>query len=114
MALASIVSAVSVFAGLNYNASKSNTGNIVVCSPAVSGAQVATIMREIDRASALTEADVRGYLTKAGVKQGVIAKIIIEQAGGKTTVLLLDDPDDETKARSVANIATSRSNTQHN
>jgi type IV secretory pathway protease TraF len=108
------VAAVSLFAGLNYNASKSNTGNIVVHSSSVSGAQAASILREIDKASAPTEADVRGYLTKAGVKPGAIAKIVIETTDGKTTVLLLDDAGDESKARSVANITTSRSNTQHN
>ena len=106
--------AVSLFAGLNYNASKSNTGNIVVHSSSVSGAQAASILRDIDKASAPTEADVRGYLATAGVKPGAIAKIVIEQTGGKTTVLLLDDAGDEGKARSAANITTSRSNTQHN
>jgi hypothetical protein len=109
-----VLAAVSALAAINYNSSKSNTGNIVVHSSSVSGAQAAAILREIDKASALTEADVRGYLTKAGLKPGAIAKIVIEQTGGKTTVLLLDDPADETKARSVANITTSRSNTQHN
>ena len=109
-----LAAAVSLFAGLNYNASKSNTGNIIVTPSSVSGGQAAAILREIDKASALTEADVRGYLTKAGVKPGAIAKIVIERTGGKTTVLLLDDPNDETKARSAAKITTSRSNTQHN
>jgi len=109
-----LAAAVSLFAGLNYNASKSNTGNVIVTPPSVGSGQAAVILREIDEASAPTEADVRGYLTKAGVKPGVIAKIIIEQTGGKTTVLLLEKPDDETKARSVVNTNTSRSNTQHN
>jgi type IV secretory pathway protease TraF len=109
-----LAAAVSLFAGLNYNASKSNTGNIIVTPPSVGPAQAVVILREIDKASALTEADVRGYLTKAGVKPGAIAKIVIEQVDGKTTVLLLEKPDDETNARSVVNTNTSRSNTQHN
>ena len=114
LGLAPALFSVSLFAGLNYNASKSNTGNVVVHPSSVSGAQAASIVREIDRTSAVTETAVRGFLTKAGVKPGVIARVVIEQAGGHTTVLLLNDPADEAKARSVANVNTSRSNTQHN
>jgi len=114
MASVLLAAAVSLFAGLNYNASKSNTGNMIVHSSSVSPAQAAAILREVDKASAPTEADVRGYLTKAEVKQEAIAKIVIERTGGKTTVLLLESPDDLAKAESVANTNTSRSNTQHN
>ena len=101
--------------GLNYTASKSNTGNIVVHSPAVSEAQAAAILAEIDKSKqAPSEAAVRGYLKKTGVKQGAIKTIVVETTGGKTTVLLLDDPADLTKAKDVVNTATSRSNQQHN
>lgn len=101
--------------GLNYNASKSNTGNIVVHPSSVSEAQAAAVLADIDKGKqAPTEAAVKGYLTAHGVKAGMIKQIVIEQTGGKTTVLLLDAPGDLPNARGAANTPTSRSNQQHN
>ena len=101
--------------GLNYNASKSNTGNIVVHPDSVSEAQASAILAAIEKNhQPPTEAAVQGYAKAAGVKPGVIKSIIIESNQGKTSVLLLADPADEKTARGAANTSTSRSNQQHN
>lgn len=117
-----LVAAVSVSAfGLNYNASKSNTGNVVVQPSSVTGAQAMAILAMIDKTmidkkgGAPTQDSIQSYLKAAGVKPGTIKSIVIEPGqAGKTTVLLLDAPGDADKARSVANITTSRSNVPHN
>ncbi len=111
------LAAVSLWAfGLNYNASKSNTGNIVVYPESVTGAQATALLAEVDKGkTAPTEVTIKANLSKNGVKQGVVKQIVIENTAGKTTVLLLDDPADLTKARAaMANTSTSRSNQQHN
>jgi hypothetical protein len=101
--------------GLNYNASKSNTGNIVVHPSSVTEAQATAILAMIDKErQAPNQASIEEYLKVTGVKQGSIKSIIVEPNQGKTTVLLLADPSDEKNARGVANVTTSRSNTQHN
>ena len=101
--------------GLNYNASKSNTGNIVVHPSSVTEAQASAILAMIDKErQAPSQASIEGYLKAAGVKQGSIKSIVVEPAQGKTTVFLLADPSDEKNARGAANVTTSRSNTQHN
>jgi len=100
---------------LNYNSSKSNTGNIVVHPSSVTEAQATAILAMIDkRRQAPTQASIEAYLEVTGVKQGSIKSIIIEPNQGKITVLLLADPSDEKNARGAANVTTSRSNTQHN
>ena len=103
----------SLFAfSVNYNASKSNTGNIVVHTSSVTEAQAAAILAEIDKSrQAPTEAALRSLMTAQGIKQGKM-KLIIQQKDGKNIVLMLDDPADEKKARDAANSATSRSNAQ--
>jgi hypothetical protein len=100
---------------LNYNSSKSNTGNIVVHPPLVTEAQANAILAMIDKErQAPSQASIEAYLKAAGVKQGSIKSIIVEPNQGKTTVFLLADPSDEKNARGAANVTTSRSNTQHN
>lgn len=107
--------ALSAFA-INYNSSKSNSGNIVVAPPSVTGAQANAILASIDKSRGTpTEASIRALLTATGVKQGAIKSIVIEQNQGKTTVLLLENSTDETAARASASKVTgTRSNTQHN
>jgi hypothetical protein len=101
--------------GLNYNASKSNTGNIVVHPSSVTEAQATAILAMIDKErQAPSQASIEAYLKAAGVKQGFIKSIIVEPNQGKTNVFLLADPSDEKNARGAANVTTSRSNTQHN
>ena len=114
--IAVLVAAPSLSAfGLNYNASKSNTGNIVVHPSSVTEAQASAILAMIDKErQAPSQASIEGYLKAAGVKQGSIKSIVVEPAQGKTTVFLLADPSDEKNARGAANVTTSRSNTQHN
>ena len=114
--IAVLVAASSLSAfGLNYNASKSNTGNIVVHPSSVTEAQASAILAMIDKErQAPSQASIEGYLKAAGVKQGSIKSIVVEPAQGKTTVFLLADPNDEKNARGAANVTTSRSNTQHN
>jgi hypothetical protein len=101
--------------GLNYNASKSNTGNIVVQPSSVTGAQAMAVLAMIDKEhQAPSQASIEAYLKAAGVKPGTIKSIIIEPNQGRTTVYLLADPGDEKNARGAANITTSRSNVPHN
>ena len=100
----------SVSAGLNYNASKSNTGNIVLAhTSTVSEAQASAVLAELDKSRQTpSESALRNSLTKAGVKQVTKMKIIVESKDGKTIVLLLDDPGDEKNARDVANTAAAQ------
>lgn len=117
IALAFLLAAAAALAafGLNYNASKSNTGNIVVHPTSVTEAQATAILASIEKGrQPPTEAAIQGYVKAAGVKQGVIKSILIEPNQGKSTVLLLADPGDAQAARGAANTATSRSNQQHN
>lgn len=102
-AMGMALAVVSLYAfGLNYNASKSNTGNIVVHPTSVSDGQAAAILADLDKGKqAPTEASVKQYMKAHGVQQGAIKQIVIENTGGKTTVILLDDPGDLVKARAV-------------
>jgi hypothetical protein len=94
-------------AGLNYNASKSNTGNIVVHPEGVFTAdQVLRITKMVDQASPgkLDEAAVRGFLKQAaGSKEASIKAIVVERnPGGKgSSILLLADPKDVDTARGM-------------
>ncbi len=106
-------------AALNYNSSKSNTGNFVIAyTDPVTRAQADAILADLEKAGrSPDETGVRGILSTHGVQSDSIGKIIIDKgpSGSKgATILLLKDPGDENAARSAANITTSRSNTQHN
>lgn len=108
VAIAVLVAAPSLSAfGLNYNASKSNTGNIVVHPSSVTEAQATAILAMIDKErQAPSQASIEGYLKATGVKQGSIKSIIVEPNQGKTTVFLLADPGDEKNARGAAKVTT--------
>lgn len=92
-------------AGLNYDASKSNTGNFVVTPVGVfTPDEVLKITKMVDQADPrkLDEATVRGFLMQVnGTKQGSIKAIVIDHnPGGKTNnILLLADPKDADAAR---------------
>jgi hypothetical protein len=107
------------FASVNYNSSKSNTGNIVISyNPnQVTKAQAAAILADLEKSGpSAGEPDVRAVLTKQGVTNDSIKSIVIIPAGnGKgSTILLLADPVDEKAARDAVNRPSSRSNTSHN
>ncbi|HTS77447.1 MAG TPA: hypothetical protein VMG40_14645 [Bryobacteraceae bacterium] len=90
--------------GLNYNASKSNTGNIILTAPegALTQAQVGAILSELDKSkTAPTEAAVRQVLAKQGVPANRFKKVLITTAGGSKGygIMLLADPQDEATAR---------------
>jgi hypothetical protein len=100
--------------GLNYNASKSNTGNFTLSYPddVLSRAQAAAVLAELDKAGkAPTEAVVRQILTQQGVSASrvkTIRVIGITSAGGSKGygIMLLENPDDEATARaSLENLA---------
>ena len=91
-----------LLAGLNYNASKSNTGNFVISydSGIVTQAQASAILADLEKNApkAIDESAVRSLLRKHGVSADRIKKIVIEP--GK--ILLLEDPADEARARAAA------------
>lgn len=95
-------------AAINYNSSKSNTGNITYPPNVVTADQVLIIRKEIDKATpmALDEPAVRGALKTAGVKEGSVKTVIVERGqGGKGySVLLLADPADEATARKAGGL----------
>jgi hypothetical protein len=95
-------------AGVNYNSSKSNTGNFVLTySPdVVSGAQAAAILGDLDKTGAqvMDETTLRGILKTHGVRNDHIRKIIIEpvKSGRQDgAIFLLENPRDEAQARSA-------------
>ena len=96
------------FAGLNYNASKSNTGNIIVTPEFVTTAQASAILAEIEKAGKTPdEPAVRAAMTKSGVSSARIAKIMIHNSttgvsNRKTySIMLLDDPSSEAAANAA-------------
>ena len=93
-------------AGLNYSASKSNTGNFSIAyhNQLVSADQAAAVLNDLDKMGrrALDETALRGILKSHGVPADRIRKIVIEpgksgRSGG--TILLLANPQDEAQAR---------------
>jgi hypothetical protein len=95
--------------GLNYNASKSNTGNFTLSYPddVLSRAQAAAVLVELDKADkAPNEAVVRQILTKQGVQASrvkTVRVIAITSGGGSKGygIMLLEDPADEATARAA-------------
>jgi len=95
--------------GLNYNASKSNTGNLVLTysSSRVSAAQASAVLAELEKAGKTPdETTVRRILQKNGVQAEGIRKIVISgivhSGGGKGYgILLLEKPEDEAGARAA-------------
>jgi len=95
-------------AAINYNSSKSNSGNFVLTySPnAASGAQAAAILGDLDKMGArvLDESTLRGILKTHGARTDHIRKIIIEPVkNGRPdgAIFLLENPTDEAQARSA-------------
>jgi hypothetical protein len=93
-------------AAVNYNSSKSNTGNFVISynPDVVTQAQAKAILDDLDKKGqgAVDESTVKFIMHAHGVLQGKINKIIIEppKRGQKgVTILLLADPADEAQAR---------------
>lgn len=100
--LAGVVSLVAF--GLNYNASKSNTGNIIVTPDYVTKAQAAAILAEVEKTGKTPdEAAVRTVMTRHGVPSDRIKKVVIgiTSSGGSKGygIMLLDDPANEGAAR---------------
>jgi hypothetical protein len=100
-----LAASISAF-GLNYNASKSNTGNFALSYPdeVLSQAQAAVVLAELDKAGkAPTEAVVREILTKQGLPASRVKTVRIigmTSAGGSKGygIMLLEDPADEATA----------------
>jgi hypothetical protein len=93
-------------ASINYNSSKSNSGNFVVSynPDVVTQAQAKAILDDLDKKGqgAVDESTVKFIMHAHGVLQGKIKKIIIEsgKSGQKrVTILLLADPAEEAQAR---------------
>jgi hypothetical protein len=103
-----LISALSAF-GLNYNASKSNTGNFTLSYPdeVLSQAQAAAVLAEFDKiGQAPTEAVVRQILTKQGVAATRVKAVRVMSYGMTASgghkgygIMLLEDPADEETAR---------------
>src|ERR1700751_1875993 len=78
-----LMSSLSAF-GLNYNASKSNTGNFTLSYPdgVLSQAQAAAVLAEFDKTGqAPTEAVVRRILTKQGVPASRVKAVQVTSYG---------------------------------
>jgi hypothetical protein len=96
-------------AGLNYNASKSNTGHFAISYPTgVTKAQVSAILSDLEKlGKAPDEAAVQGMLKSHAVSAALAKKIVIEPGNGGATILLLADPADEAAARGALKSAAS-------
>jgi hypothetical protein len=101
-------------AGLNYNASKSNTGYFVVSYDVniITLAQAGAILTDLEKEKAegqpVDEDGVREVMRKQGVQNDHVKKIIIEtEASGKsTTILLLSRREDENAGRAAVEVLT--------
>ena len=102
-----LAGAAALFAfGLNYNASKSNTGNVIVTPEFVTSAQAAAILADLEKAGGTpTEAVVRQALKKNGVDSIKIQKIVtgMTASGGSKGygIMLLASPGDEAAAKAT-------------
>jgi hypothetical protein len=106
-----LAASLSAFA-INYNSSKSNSGNFALSYPdeVLSQAQAAAVLTELDKAGkAPTEAVVREILAKQGVPASrvkTVRLIGITSGGGSKGygIMLLEDPADEATARASLEI----------
>jgi hypothetical protein len=96
-------------AGINFNLSKSNVNRLVYPSDAMSPAQAAAIVADLDKAGRLDEARatqlVQQLLVKHGVKPGTIKKITVrpwEPVRKSASIIVLTDPADEAQAIAVS------------
>ena len=90
----------------NLNSSKSNIYRAVYDSAAVTPAQAAAILKELDKfGPGVDGATVSKVLEQHGVKAGLIKKISIrppERTRKETLILLLSNPADEAQALAVS------------
>jgi len=96
-------------AGTNLNSSKSNLYKLVYSTDAVSSAQAAAILADLDAAAKSGgRVNLEGAVSEALTKQGIEAKIkktIIRPAsaaGQLTTIIILSNPADEAQAIAVS------------
>ncbi len=109
LAIAMMIAGVVLVAGLNYNASKSNTGNIIVTPESVTAAQASAILADLEKSGKTPDEEaVRAAAAKHGVPKGVIKKVIvtgITSGGGSKGygITLLAEPGDEGVAKAELN-----------
>jgi len=108
-AIASLIVAVRpmAWAATNLNLSKSNVNRVVYDTTAVTLAQAASILADLDKMGpGVNEATVRKLLEKQGVNLSLIQKIDIVPAGQRgwtiPTILILKNPADGPAAREIA------------
>jgi len=113
LAIGMMAAGVVLLAGLNYNASKSNTGNIMVTPESVTAAQVSAIQADLEKSGKTPDEEaVRAAAAKHGVPKGLIKKVVITgiTSGGGSKgygITLLADPADEAVAKAALNKLTS-------
>ena len=94
------------WAATNLNSSRSNIYRAVYDVAAVTPAQAAAILKELDALGpGVNETTVRKLLEKHGAKAGLIKKISIrppERPRKETLILLLSNPADEAQAIAVS------------
>ena len=94
------------WASTNLNSSRSNIYRAVYDVAAVTPAQAAAILKELDALGpGVNETTVRKLLEKHGAKAGLIKKIGIrppERTRKETLILLLSNPADEAQAIAVS------------
>ncbi|OGE22505.1 MAG: hypothetical protein A3J42_01395 [Candidatus Dadabacteria bacterium RIFCSPHIGHO2_12_FULL_53_21] len=97
-------------AATNLNSSKSNVYRLIYPTDAVSPAQAAAILADLDAATQQSQGriNLEGAVSQALTKQGLgtqIKKTIIKPAsaaGQLTTIIILSNPADEAQAIAVA------------
>jgi hypothetical protein len=107
--LLAVALAAAVQAATNLNLSKSNVNRLVYSSDAMSPAQAAAIVADLDKAGRLDEARasllVQQLLVKHGVKPGTIKKVTVrpwDPVRKTMTVIVLTNPADEAQAIAVS------------
>ncbi|MGH7892548.1 MAG: hypothetical protein ACREN0_09785 [Thermodesulfobacteriota bacterium] len=97
-------------AAANLNSSKSNVYRLIYPTDAVSQAQAAAILADLDAATQQSQGriNLEGAVSQALTKQGLgtqIKKTIIQPAGATrplTTIIILSNPADEAQALAVS------------
>lgn len=97
----------------NLNSSRSNVYRLVYSADAVSSAQAAAILTDLDKAGQLDEAKaaqlIQQLLSKHGVKAGAIKKVTVRPWDPKRktmSIILLTNPADEAQAIAVSDGGT--------
>ena len=105
-----LLAALTSHAATNLNSSKSNVYRLIYPTDAVSQAQAAAILADLDAATQQSQGriNLEGAVSQALTKQGLgtqIKKTIIKPAsaaGQLTTIIILSNPADEAQAIAVA------------